>query len=118
MLSFITIALIVDLPYLLQARNPFVENQGVADPHLHVFNDTVYAFATHDFSPKNTHFRMDDWWVWKSQDLVDWERVSVLKPKDTPADPSEYEKCYATDAAYRDGEYWGLKFIDICLALI
>ena len=92
--------------HLLQSRNPFIENEGVADPHLHVFNGTVYAYSTHDYSANNTHFRMDDWWVWKSDDLVDWHRVSVLKPKHTPADPSQYEKCYATDAAYRNGSYF------------
>ena len=92
------------------ARNPFVEHQGLADPHVHVWptasgenGSMAYCFATHDLSPNNTGFRMDDWWVWQSIDLVTWTRSSVLKPSKTPAAQKDYTSCWATDAAYRDG---------------
>ena len=90
------------------ARNPFVQHKGLADPHVHVWGNgsTAYCFATHDFSPNNTGFRMDDWWVWQSNDLVTWTQTSVLKPRKTPAAKSDWESCWATDAAERDGSYY------------
>ena len=48
---------------LTMAANPLVPNVGQADPHVHVFNDTFYMFATHDFNVNNTGFLMKDWLV-------------------------------------------------------
>ena len=40
---------------------------------------------------------MKNWWVWSSHDLIDWTLKTVLDPRDTPAMPSEYDECWATD---------------------
>ena len=57
--------------------------------------------ATHDYSPNNTGFYMTDWWVWSSPDLVSWTLADVLFPNATPAAPSDYGSCWATDGAHR-----------------
>ncbi|WP_202963280.1 hypothetical protein [Jejuia pallidilutea] len=67
----------------LFAQNPIVPNVGLNDPHIHIFNDTAYVYASHDKSINNKKFIMEDWWVWSSPDLVNWTKRSVLNPKDT-----------------------------------
>lgn len=49
---------------------------------------------------------MDDWWVWSSPDLVNWTKASVVKPQNTPAPPSAWQECWATDGARRGNEFF------------
>ena len=87
------------------SQNPIVPNVGLNDPHIHVFNDTAYVYASHDKSINNDKFIMEDWWVWSSSDLVNWTKRSVLNPKDTYIG-KDFSRCWATDAAYRNGKYY------------
>lgn len=94
-----------------QAENPIVKNVGMADPHarfLPSWPNKLFIFATHDFSNNNTDFVMEDWWVWSTEDLRNYELISVLKPM--PWVPHEaLNECWATDAIERDGAvYWYL----------
>ena len=88
------------------SANPIVPNVGMADPHGHVFGDKVYVYATHDYSNDNKGFRMDDWWVWSSTNLVDWNKESVVKPSTSIKWDNELTSCWATDAASRNGSYF------------
>ena len=83
----------------IECSNPIVPNVGMADPHIHYFNNMYYVYATHDFAPNNTGFKMLDWWIWQSPDLVTWTKVSVVTPQETPAPPNAYDECWATDGA-------------------
>jgi hypothetical protein len=85
--------------------NPIIPGVGACDPQVRIYDGEVYLYATHDASAKSTTFTMNDWWVWHSSDLVNWERVSVLKPEQTYfKKPSS--QCWATDAARRNGMYF------------
>lgn len=86
-------------------RNPILPGLGVCDPHVRVFGDRAYLFATHDRSPGNTGYAMDDWWVWSSGDLVNWRHESTLRPEATYLG-SAFDGCWATDAAERDGRFF------------
>lgn len=90
---------------LTYAQNPIVPNQGLNDPHIHIFNDTAYVYASHDKSINNDKFIMEDWWVWSSPDLINWTKRSVLNPNDTYIG-KDYSRCWATDAAFKDGKYY------------
>ena len=93
---------------VVRGGNPLVPGVGMADPHAHVFPnepDRVYLFATHDFSPNSTAFRMDDWWLWRSDDLVSWTKLATVAPSAFAWDASP-RSCWATDAAFRDGRYF------------
>ena len=81
------------------AANPVVPDVGMADSHVHLFDGVYYMYATHDYSNQNKYFRMDDWHVWSSPDLVDWTLRSTLYPNATPAPPGAYTECWATDGA-------------------
>jgi hypothetical protein len=102
-LSFVVLLLICG--FSLYAQNPIVPNQGLNDPHIHVFNDTAYVYASHDKSMDNKKFIMEDWWVWSSPDLVNWTKRSVLNPKDTYIG-KDFSSCWATDVGYKNGKYY------------
>ncbi|WP_250149162.1 family 43 glycosylhydrolase [Flagellimonas sp. 389] len=86
-------------------QNPIVPNKGLNDPHIHIFKDTAYVYASHDKSIENKRFIMEDWWVWSSPDLVNWTHRSTLKPEETYI-RKPFEGCWATDVGYRNGKYY------------
>lgn len=85
--------------------NPILPGRGVCDPHIRIFGDRAYLYATHDKAPDNPHFIMEDWWVWSSPDLIHWTHESTLRPEDTYIGPG-FQSCWATDAIERDGRYY------------
>jgi arabinoxylan arabinofuranohydrolase len=93
------------IPNNILAQNPIVKNKGLCDPQVRVYGDKVYLYATHDASPGTKDFIMHDWWIWSTNDLVNWKYESTLRPEDT-----YYRKpsntCWATDAMTRNGKYY------------
>ncbi len=86
--------------------NPLLPGRGLCDPHVRIFNDKAYLYATHDLSPDAAEFVMADWWVWSSPDLLRWTHECTLRPQDTYLGPG-FRQCWATDAAERNGKfYW------------
>ncbi len=81
-----------------------IPNQGVCDPHIRIYNGKVYMYATHDRSPENTGFYMDDWLIFSTDDLLNWKLEYTFHPEDTFL--GKCEECYATDSAYRNGKYY------------
>jgi hypothetical protein len=79
-------------------------NQGICDPHVHIYNGRAYMFATHDRAPGCPHFFMDDWKVFSSDDLINWKEEYTLHPEDTFL--GTCSDCYATDSAERNGKYY------------
>lgn len=85
------------------AANPIIPDRGVCDPHIHIFDGKAYLYATHDTAADSNRFLMEDWWVWSSDDLVNWTLESILRPEDTYLG-KPFESCWATDAAQRNGK--------------
>lgn len=85
-------------------NNPIIENLGVCDPHIHIFGNKAYLFASHDRMPGHNQYGMYDWWVWSSEDLVHWEMEYNLFPTDMWTGPTK--NCWATDGAERNGKYY------------
>eukprot|EP01051_Picozoa_sp_SAG22_P015612 SAG22_NODE_2067_length_3057_cov_2.417174_2_plen_499_part_00 len=105
------------------ASNPLVPRIGMADPHMHVFPsnpDVVQLYSTHDCNKGRSgpcvaepiepghsavgaagpDFRMIDWWVWSSSDLVSWKLEAKVLPKLLQWDDvNASQECWATDAA-------------------
>ena len=81
-----------------------IPNQGICDPHVHVWGGKAYLYATHDRAPGSGGFRMDDWRIYSSDDLLNWTLESVFRPEDTFL--GRCEECYAVDAAERNGKYY------------
>lgn len=101
----ISLLLLLGMSIICYAQNPIVPNQGLNDPHIHIFKDTAYVYASHDKSIDNKGFIMEDWWVWSSPDLVNWTKRSVLQPKDTYIGDG-FQSCWATDVGEKKGKYY------------
>lgn len=85
-------------------KNPIISKRGVCDPHIHIFNDRAYLYASHDSPDGNHDYDMFDWEIWSSSDLIDWRRESVIRPEETSIGPTY--QCWAPDAAEKDGKYY------------
>lgn len=88
------------------ALNPFISNEGVADPHIRVYDGHFFLYATSDFSNSSRGFKNERWWVWNSSNLVDWSLSTILYPNQTSATPAESTLCWATDGATRNGFFY------------
>lgn len=85
-------------------KNPIIQGLGVCDPHIHIFEDRAYLYASHDHSPANSSWDMRDWHIWSSADLVNWRFESAPKPEDFYMGPST--ECWAPDAAAANGRFY------------
>lgn len=85
-------------------KNPIIPGRGVCDPHMRVYGDRVYLYASHDANPDGYDFEMHDWHVWSSDDLVTWRHEATIRPEDTYIGASR--ECWAPDAATRNGKYY------------
>lgn len=87
------------------AQNPILKGLGVSDPHIRVFNDTIYLYSGHDTSPEDKTWVMKDWRVFSSTDLLNWSLKKTISPKDNYMDDNSTD-CWASDAATRNGNYY------------
>lgn len=85
--------------------NPIIPARGVCDPHIRIYGDRAYLYATHDKSPENRSFVMDDWWIWSSPDLVTWTHECTIRPENTYYGKPDSD-CWAVDAIERDGRHF------------
>ena len=87
------------------ADNPIEPGKGLTDPHVVIYGDRAFMYATHDFSPTTKGFVMKDWWVWSSADLVNWKQEGILKPEETYL-KKPFDDCWATFGATKNGKYY------------
>ncbi|WP_010134936.1 family 43 glycosylhydrolase [Ochrovirga pacifica] len=82
-----------------------IPEHGMADPHVWVQNDTVFAICGHDESwDGKGSFRMDRWEIWSSTDLKTWNFHRNILPSDTYI--GNQPNCWAGDITERDGKYY------------
>lgn len=103
-INLILAALCLISSIYINANNPLVKNVGMADPHIYIFNNKVYLFATRDSSAIAKEFIMPDWNIWTSENLIDWQLERTIKPTETYMGIST--RCWATETAYRNGKYY------------
>jgi len=87
-------------------KNPIISKLGVCDPHVHIFRDKLYLYATHDTPDPSGKggFHMVDWEIWSTDDAITWEKESVVRPEHTSMGPAD--QCWAVDAAEKNGNYY------------
>ncbi len=91
---------------LVLPKNPIISDKGANDPHIRVIDGKAYLSASHDRSIQGQGFTMDDWWLWSSDDLVNWNLEYTLKPEETYIG-KPFSSCWATDIVKRNGKfYW------------
>ena len=99
------VLLLSSICHLSMAENPIIPNKGVNDPHIRIFDGKAWLSATHDKSIENSGFIMEDWWIWSSDDLVNWELECRIKPENTYIG-KPFQGCWATDIAKRNDKYY------------
>lgn len=87
----------------MEDGNPLKRGIGLTDPHVFIHNNRAYMFATHDFSFTNTGFTMKDWWVWSSDDLVNWYQLCKITPEETFL-KRPFNSCWAPFGVMRNGK--------------
>src|SRR5436190_8727529 len=90
----------------LNAQNPIIKNIFTADPAPLVYHDTVFLYTGHDTaSVTATNYKMPDWHVFSSTDMVNWKDYGVLLSPHTFSWATG--DAYAAQCIYRDGKfYW------------
>lgn len=87
------------------SQYPISKYQGISDPHIRVFNDTVFLYSGHDSSPDDKTWIMKDWRVFSTTDLQNWYLVDTISPKDNYMEDNTAD-CWAGDAAALNGKYY------------
>ena len=87
------------------SQNTIIKDQGVSDPHIRVFNDTIYLYSGHDSHPSDKTWKMKDWRVFSSTDLLNWKIRDTISPKENYM-ANDSEDCWAGDAISRNGKYY------------
>lgn len=100
-----TLLIIILISNVGFSQNPITNTLGVSDPHIRVFNDTIYLFSGHDSSPDDKLWDMKDWRVFSTNNLLDWKLVQTISPKENYMD-NDSQDCWASDAATRNGKYY------------
>ncbi len=83
---------------------PMVADVGMADPHIHIFNNKAYLYATRDGDISAKKFVMPDWKIWTSSDLINWKLESTIDPATTYMGKSD--NCWAPDMAFKNNKYY------------
>ncbi len=86
-------------------QNPVISDIGMSDPHMRIFNDTLYLYCGHDNHPDDTTWVMKEWRVFSSPNLLDWNLAGTISPEDNYMDDLSRD-CWAGDASSRDGTYY------------
>jgi len=84
--------------------NPIIADVGMADPHIKIYNNKAYLYATRDEDKSTKKFIMPDWRIWSSDDLVNWKLETIIDPTETYMWASK--KCWAPDVGYKNGNYF------------
>ncbi|MFC5663818.1 glycoside hydrolase family 43 protein [Kitasatospora misakiensis] len=92
------------LPAAAQADNPIVQHIYTADPAPLVYNGRVYLYTGHD-EDNSTTFRMREWRVSSSSDMVNW--TDHGSPMSLATFSWAGADAWAGQAVYRNGKfYW------------
>ncbi len=86
-------------------QNPLIKDIGMSDPHVRVFNDTIYLYTGHDSHPDDKTWVMKEWRVFSSTNLLDWKQRGSISPRENYMDDNSTD-CWAADASTRNGKYY------------
>jgi len=101
----IIITILLICGQLSLAQNPIVKDIGMSDPHVRVFNDTIFLYCGHDSHPDDETWVMKEWRIFSTIDLINWGQVGTISTKDNYM-PDNSTDCWAGDAATRNGKYY------------
>ncbi|MGV2871889.1 glycoside hydrolase family 43 protein [Colwellia sp. E150_009] len=86
------------------AKNPITDKMFTADPAAMVHNGTVYLYTGHDEDSDNTFYKMNDWLLFTSTDMVNWEHQGPIMKVTDFAWAKEH--AWAAHMIERDGKFY------------
>lgn len=91
----------------LMAKNPYplVQTSYTADPAPMVYNDTVFLYTTHDEDDADG-FKMLDWLLYTSTDMVNWTDCGVVASLKDFAWNQRDNGAWAEQVVERDGKFY------------
>lgn len=89
----------------VSGQNPVIKGIGMTDPHVRIFNDTIFLFSGHDDHPDDKTWVMKDWRIFSSTDLINWKLRNKISPADSYMGAGSTD-CWAGDACSRNGKYY------------
>ncbi|WP_016957929.1 family 43 glycosylhydrolase [Catenovulum agarivorans] len=104
-IHFMSLAMLLLYSNLSGAAEPITKRFN-ADPSPHVFDNTLFVYATDDQSNSGTYWDSTEWRAYSSKDLKNWQdqgsflNVKVFKWADDNA------KAWAPEMAKRNGKYY------------
>lgn len=63
------------------SQNPVIPDIGMSDPHVRIFNDTIYLYTGHDSHPDDETWVMKNWRIFSSTDLVLLHPAGIQIPR-------------------------------------
>ena len=66
-----------ELHQFVASGNPIIKHSYTADPAALVEDGKVWLFAGHDFAGGQKNYKMKDWLVYSTPDLVNWTEYPV-----------------------------------------
>ncbi len=89
-----------------RAQNPIIQTAFTPDPAPYVHGDTVYLFTDHDEDDAQ-YFKMKDWLLYSSADMVNWTFRGVPLSLSTFPWARQDDNAWAAQAVERNGKwYW------------
>lgn len=92
--------------YEFQAHgNPIITHKHTADPAATVSRDTLWLFTGHDYEGNQSGYKLKDWCVFSTTDMVNWtEYPTPLRVTDFAWDTTG--AAYAAHVVERNGKYY------------
>lgn len=85
--------------------NPIIRHKHTADPAAMVSGDTLWLFTGHDYEGNQNGYKLKDWCVFSTTDMVNWtEYPTPLRVADFAWDRTG--AAYAAHVVERDGKYY------------
>ena len=88
------------------AQNPIITTSYTPDPAPFVYGDKLYLFTGHD-EDDATYFKMNDWQVFSTEDMVNWTYLGTPISTETFSWAYHGDRAWASQAIERNGKwYW------------
>lgn len=101
-----TVFMVLVVSFIVKAQNPIIKHVFTADPAPLVYHDTLFLYSGHDTaSVEATNYKMPDWHIFSTTDMVNWKDHGVcLSPRTFAWATGD---AYAAQCVERDGKfYW------------
>lgn len=105
-MKYCTLVLTIFWATSVNAQNPIITDIFSADPAPLVYRDTLFLYTGHDTaSEKAANYKMPDWYVFSTTDMVNWKNHGPLLSPNTFSWATG--DAYAAQCVERDGKfYW------------